>query len=633
MNGSKLRATLIVFLVGFALGISVFAASRLFVQSVVNADARATAEELSRRIAAGEPVEATGMLTSLVSYAWFDENGNVLGVREVRPAGRAVANETPPQEAMAAAAASSEPMMVSPPLLANLIGVSEAAVNSVVAPVIKDGRGVGAVYAQFSQTSLSKALYLGSSTAAIATLGLAVLALVVIAFAINRATGLGGTIKTSARGPAQDPLTGLPNREGFEIALANSVKRAGKADQQVGLMIIDLDGFRTLNEVWGQAAGDEVLRIAAGRLQSFAKSPASLSRIAGDAFGLVVEQNTSSHALRQLTDKVREALKAPFMVGDSAIELTAGIGAAVFPVNAQESGTLFAAAEMALAKAKSDGRNALAFFDTEMEEQAQNRSHLERDLREALERNEFVIFYQPQLDLASGNVRGYEALVRWERPGQGILAPKDFLAVAEQTGLIRPIGEWVLRRACQDAQSWLDAGIVSVNFSAAQFQFRDVEASIAKILKETGLRPDRLEIEIPERLFLGNSSGLLDTLLRVKALGVRVAMDDFGSTYSGLASLARFPFDKIKIDRSFVSQVTEDADVAAIVAAIVALGRSLSVDITAEGVETGDQLTLLKAAGCNIVQGYLFGAPNRNAITPGAEVAANREPVEAARSA
>ncbi len=259
-----------------------------------------------------------------------------------------------------------------------------------------------------------------------------------------------------------------------------------------------------------------------------------------------------------------------------------------------------------------------------MKERMQRNAALERDMRLALERDEFVVFYQPQLDLSSGRLRGYEALVRWERPGEGILSPRDFLAVAEDTGLIRPIGEWVLRRACEDAASWLDSGTVAVNLSAAQFRSQDIDKRIAKVLADTGLPAERLEIEVPEGLFFNHTPDLMETLNRIKALGVRVAMDDFGHSYTGLASLARFPFDKIKIDRTFVSQLTEDADVAAIVSAVVALGRTLSVDVTAEGVETSEQVTLLKAAGCSIVQGFLFGAPKRDA--PGTVLA----PIETA---
>ncbi len=272
---------------------------------------------------------------------------------------------------------------------------------------------------------------------------------------------------------------------------------------------------------------------------------------------------------------------------------------------------LFRAAAGAFSKAKLQGRNVLAVFDTEMKQRMQRNETLERDLSKALERDEFVVFYQPQLELASGRLRGYEALIRWERPGEGILAPRDFLAVAEETGLIHPIGEWVLRKACEDAAAWAEEGVVAVNISATQFSSRDIDKTIEGVLKETGLPAGRLEIEVPESLFLDASPDTMGTLGRIKALGVRVAMDDFGSGYSGLASLARFPFDKIKIDRAFVSQLTEDADLAAIVAAITALGRTLSIDVAAEGVETSEQVTLLKAAGCSIVQGFMFGHPKR----------------------
>ena len=303
---------------------------------------------------------------------------------------------------------------------------------------------------------------------------------------------------------------------------------------------------------------------------------------------------------------------------------SASIGGALYPINADNSEMLFRAASNALAKAKMQGRNALAVFDTEMKQRMQRHEALERDLRSAIERNEFVVYYQPQIELASGRLRGYEALVRWERPGEGILSPRDFLSVAEETGLILPIGNWVLRKACQDAAEWLEADSVAVNLSSAQFRSQEIDKTIAGVLQDTGLAPDRLEIEVPENLFLDGAQDVMDTLNCIKALGVRIAMDDFGCGYAGLASLAQFPFDKIKIDRSFVGQLTEDADVAAIVTSIVSLGRSISVDVTAEGVETKEQVTLLRAAGCSIVQGFRFGAPQR-----GAAVAANAARMEA----
>jgi diguanylate cyclase (GGDEF)-like protein len=449
------------------------------------------------------------------------------------------------------------------------------------------------------------------------TVGLSVLAVIAVAFVVTRGRGFRERKVFDPNSVPRDALTDVPTRSGFIDILNDAVERAAEADHQVLLMFVDLDRFRGVNGIWGHPAGDRVLRMVAERLQAIAGGPAGVGRISGDEFAVMMEGD-ATQSMHQLADRIRSAIATPFEVDGASIMISASIGAALYPINAETGSVLFRAAAGALGKAKMQGRNALAVFDTEMKERMQRNEALERDLRAALEREEFVVFYQPQLELSSGRLRGYEALVRWERPGEGILAPRDFLAVAEETGLIRPIGDWVLRKACQDAASWLDSGSVAVNFSAAQFRSPEIERSIANVLKETGLAAERLEVEVPESLFLDSAPDVMETLNRIKALGVRIAMDDFGSGYSGLASLAQFPFDKIKIDRSFVSQLTEDADVAAIVSSIVALGRTLSVDVTAEGVETSEQVTLLKAAGCNIVQGFLFGVPRREARVAGA---------------
>jgi diguanylate cyclase (GGDEF)-like protein len=388
------------------------------------------------------------------------------------------------------------------------------------------------------------------------------------------------------------------------------VRHAGENDEQLGLLVVNLDDFRSVNELWGHEAGDAVLKAAADRLQSFAGA-GMLARISGDHFAIIDNRGANSHSLRQLADKVREAICTPFEVAGSSVTLGATIGAALFPVNADSPEMLLRAADSALSRAKTERRHALVFFDTDMKKRMLRRAELEVDLRQALERDEFVVFYQPQMELASGRLRGYEALLRWERPGEGILPPSEFLPVAEETGMIRPLGDWVLRKACRDAAGWADGGTVAVNFCAAQLRVSDLDRTIGAALAESGLAADRLEIEVPESLFLESAPDVMDMLNRIKSLGVRIAMDDFGAGYSGLSSLAQFPFDKVKIDRSFVRQLTEDSGVAAIVASIVGLGRSLSVDIAAEGVETGEQVTLLKAAGCNIVQGFLFGVPRR----------------------
>jgi len=615
MKVPKLRAAILVFCIGFALGLSVFAVSRLFIRSVLNADAVAAAEELAGRLASGEEVAAIGTLSAVVRYTYFDLDGRALESAELNAGGSfRPAMNAAEIEVASAQAAQGEAVVVQSPLALTLLGLSEPAVKGVAVPVRSDGRALGSVYAEIDQTLALGSLARAFSLGAMVTVGLAVLAVIAIAFAVTRGRGL--TPQRKAFDPnalPRDPLLGIPMRQGFVMALDHAVERAVEEDRQVGLMLVDLDQLRAVNDIWGHKAGDEVLKSVAERLRKFASGPAALARIGGDEFALIVDKDVTSHSMRQLAERIRLALAVPYPVSGSSVSLSASMAAAVYPVNAENAAMLFRAADVALSKARSEGGDALVFFDTEMGARMSRQAELERDLRQALEREEFVIFYQPQLELASGRLRGYEALVRWERPGQGILSPRDFLDVAEETGLIGPLGDWVLRKACQDAASWLDSGTVAVNFCAAQFRSGDLDQTIAKILAECGLPAERLEIEVPESLFLKPAHDVMETLNRIKALGVRIAMDDFGASYSSLAFLAHFPFDKIKIDKSFVNQLTQDADVAAIVASIIGLGRALSVDITAEGVETSEQVTLLKAAGCSVVQGFLFGMPKRDA--------------------
>jgi diguanylate cyclase (GGDEF)-like protein len=619
MTIAKLRAALLVFFVGFALGLSVFAASRLFVRSVLSADATTTAEELAYRLAEQNPVEASGTLSTVIRYTRFDAAGRV--VETVDLAARAQRQPSAISDAdmrLSAQMASHGSVVVAQsPLLPSLLGLSEPAVRGVAVPLPGTDEP-GTLFVEIDQAQALQSLTRAFSVIGMVTVGLAVLAIIAIGFVVRRRGFADEKKPFDPKALPRDPLTSLPTRAGFRDALADAVERATAADQPVALLVIDLGGVRAVNDVWGHAAGDAVLKLVGERLQGFSESPAGLARISGTEFALILEREATSHSLRRLAERIRETACAPYPVAGSTMMLSARMGAAMFPVNGDSAEILFRAADTALSKAKSEGRTDVAFFDTDMQQRMGRRAALERDLAQALEREEFVLFYQPQLELASGRLRGYEALVRWERPGEGIVAPRDFLSVAEETGLIGPLGEWVLRKACRDAASWLDSGTVAVNFSATQFRFPDLHQTIAKVLAETGLPPERLEVEVPEGLFLQPGPDVMDTLHRIKALGVRVAMDDFGAGYSGLTSLARFPFDKVKIDKSFVGRLTDDPEIAAIVAAIVGLGRSLSVDITAEGVETTEQVTLLKAAGCSIVQGFLFGMPQRTASAPAA---------------
>ena len=417
----------------------------------------------------------------------------------------------------------------------------------------------------------------------------------------------------------RDPLSALIGRKAFLSQLDDGVTAAESADRQLAVIAIDLDRFKSVNDIWGHAAGDEVLRESVFRIRALVGSDTLVARMSGDEFAVMIDNEVNPRSLKHLAQRIIEELSEPFEVDSAAVSLSASVGVALYPVNSDSGEALFRAADLALTKAKADGAQMHRFFDTAMENHLVRRSTMERDLRLALQRDEFVVFYQPQMDLKSGDICGYEALIRWERPGEGIISPMDFIPVAEETGLIKPLGEWILRKACQDGANWISSGIVAVNFSAEQFRFPGVDEMIRDVLEETGLDPQRLEIEITESLFLNHSSDIMATLRRIKALGVRIAMDDFGTGYSSLSYLTRFPFDKIKIDRSFVGQLSDDPQIGAIISSIVGLGRSLSVDITAEGVETNDQVALLQAAGCSIVQGFLFGAPQRADIAAQAE--------------
>ncbi len=417
----------------------------------------------------------------------------------------------------------------------------------------------------------------------------------------------------------RDPLLALIGRKAFLNRLDAAVAAADSADSQLAVLAVDLDRFKSVNDIWGHAAGDQVLRESVMRIRALVGSDTLVARMSGDEFAVMIDKEVNPRSLKHLAQRIIEELSEPFDIDGTAISLSASVGVALYPVNADSGESLFRAADLALTKAKADGAQMHRFFDTALEKHLMRRSAMERDLRLALQRDEFVVFYQPQLDLKSGDICGYEALIRWERPGEGIVSPMDFIPVAEETGLIKQLGEWILRKACHDGANWIDSGIVAVNFSAEQFRFSGVDEMIRDVLEETGLDPQRLEIEITEGLFLNHSPEVMATLRRIKALGVRIAMDDFGTGYSSLSYLTRFPFDKIKIDRSFVGQLSDDPQIGAIISSIVGLGRSLSVDITAEGVETHDQVALLQAAGCSIVQGFLFGAPQRAGIAAPAQ--------------
>jgi diguanylate cyclase (GGDEF)-like protein len=443
MNMPKFRAALIVFLVGFALGLTVFAASRLFVRSVLTADATAAAEELARRLADGSEIEATGPLSIISRYTHLDATGAVVKSASLRSSPQAEPGAGSTEMASATESARSGKAIVThAPLFTSLLGLTEPAVRSVSVPVISEGRITGSVSVQVDQAAALPALSEAFSLVGIVTVGLAVLAVVLIGFALRR--GERGAFHT-ARLPL-DTLTGVPTRQGFEAALANAVERAGAAEHQIGLMIVDLDDFRKINHIWGHAAGDAVLKSAAERLRALASGPASLARISGDHFALMVEGDANPLSLRQWAEKVNGALRVPFDVGGSSIAVGASIGAALFPIKPDNPDMLFRAADTALSKAKGNRGEPVAFFDTDMKRKLQRRA----DTGTRPPPRTRTRRVRRLLSAAAGTRVGPPARLRSAPPvgaaRRRILPTAEFLSVAEETGLIRPLGDWVCAR-------------------------------------------------------------------------------------------------------------------------------------------------------------------------------------------
>ena len=585
-------------------------------QTALHDSALSKAEAAAAAVVQGAQPAGGNSLTSVAAYAVYSESG------EMQHSGRLISSDDNARFAMPKTAAGA-PITLSgsgqDSHRIDLRSESSGLLGSVPThvafwiPANRYSTPSGAAWVLIDQSGSAVTLINVLQKATFVLLLIAIAALAAVGWALSRGPGIEkpSARPTIAYSGRRDALTNLPDRIQFQDQLERAVQEAKQADSMLAIVTVDLDRFKSVNDLWGHAVGDKLIIEAVERLKPVVGGNGTLARINGDEFAILVREDANPRTLKYLGQRIVDELGATYLVDDDAISLTASVGIATFPVNADNADGLFRAADLALFKAKSEGKQTVRFFDTEMERQLKKRSELERDLRNALKDDEFVVFYQPQLNLKTGDLCGYEALIRWERPGEGIISPMEFIPVAEETGLIKQLGEWVLRRACQDAAEWIDTGTVAVNFSASQFNYAGVDEMIAEVIRDTGIDPQRLEIEITESLFLNHSPDVMATLRRIKELGVRIAMDDFGTGYSSLNYLTQFPFDKIKIDRSFVSQLSNDPQIAAIISSIVGLGRSLSVDITAEGVETDDQVTLLQAAGCSIVQGFLFGAPTR----------------------
>jgi diguanylate cyclase (GGDEF)-like protein/PAS domain S-box-containing protein len=404
-----------------------------------------------------------------------------------------------------------------------------------------------------------------------------------------------------------DPLTDLPNRAAFNEQLSFTRERALAADEAFAVLCLDIDRFKEVNDVFGHAAGDAVLRDVAKKLAQAAEG-AFLARLSADEFAFISSEGEQPAAAAALAQRVQSAFVADLDVEGYRRRAELSIGIAIFPNDGVDSAALLANAGAALDRAKEEGRGAIHFFAAAMDLELRERRALQQDLQSAIARNELALHYQPQARV-DGEIVGFEALARWQHPTRGMVSPGTFIPLAEESGLIVPMSEWILRTACREAASWPRNLQIAVNLSPVQFRHGDLAGLVHTVLLETGLSPDRLELEVTEGVLIDDFSRAVSILRRLKSLGVRIAMDDFGTAYSSLSYLQSFPFDKIKIDQAFISNVERNQQSAAIARAVIALARVLGLPVLAEGVETKEQLAFLAREGCDEVQGYLIGRP------------------------
>ena len=408
-----------------------------------------------------------------------------------------------------------------------------------------------------------------------------------------------------------DALTLLPNRLTLRQRMEEMLSRLRREGRGVATLCIDIDNFKSVNDTLGHPVGDLLLQAVAKRLRPVLRTEDVIARLGGDEFAILQGDVTGPREVSHFAERLLEAIGAPYVLDGHQVTVGASIGIALAPGDGGDADQILKNADMALYRAKADGKGTYRFFEAEMDARVQARRQLEIDLRAALQAETLEVHYQPLVNLSTGEVTGYEALARWPHPERGMIPPSDFIPVAEETGMIAQVGAFVLRRACADAANWSRPLKVAVNLSPLQFKSGNLLFIVRDALEQSGLSPRRLELEITEALLLDRSGLVLATLHALRALGVHISMDDFGTGYSSLSYLRSFPFDKIKIDRSFVHDMGSNADSRAIVRAIIGIGASLGITITAEGVENESDLIRLKAEGCDEGQGYLFSAAKR----------------------
>lgn len=405
-----------------------------------------------------------------------------------------------------------------------------------------------------------------------------------------------------------DALSGLPNRSLFSRTLNQKLQRVCPVSHGLAVMYIDLDKFKEVNDQFGHTAGDKLIVLVAERLSSLVRGTDLVARFGGDEFAIIYTDVKSVTDCESISTRILEELRQPFMLDGAEVVIGASIGISLAPNNAEDAQTLMRFADVALYRAKNEGRNRYSFFEQQMNEALRLRKVIEDDLRQAIEADQLVLYYQPIVAADTGKTVAVEALVRWMHPTDGLIPPDKFIGIAEERGLISALGDWVLRRACLDSVAWPHL-TVSVNVSPVQFRQRDYVKNVGRILAETGMDPTRLELELTEGVVIDDADQAESAMIELRAMGVRLALDDFGVGYSSLIYLRRFAFDKIKIDRSFLESMEATGESAILVHSIVHLGRALGLQVVAEGVETEEQRRFLQAVGCHQLQGYYFARP------------------------
>ncbi len=410
-----------------------------------------------------------------------------------------------------------------------------------------------------------------------------------------------------------DALTGLANRTLFKELLSQALARAERAGKHVALMFLDLDRFKIINDSLGHDAGDQVLKVVAERLRSRMRKSDTVARLGGDEFTVILEAVGTVQDATNVAQELLHIVGQSIMVQDQEVFVTPSVGIAIYPQYGKDPETLIKNADMAMYRAKRQGRNMYRFYTTETNGKASQHLAIESSLRRGLEREEFLLHYQPQIDMNNGRVVALEALLRWQTPERGMIQPDDFIPLAEENGMIVSLGEWVLRTACRQNQEWQNAGLppisVNVNLSARQFRQRNFVETVRKVLQETELDPQYLDLELTESLLFESNGATKSRLKELKELGIQISIDDFGTGYSSLSYLKAFPIDTLKIDRTFVGDIPMSEEDSAIASSMIALAHGLHMKVTAEGVETLAQLDFLRERGCDAIQGFLMSPP------------------------